>query len=239
MVPSTFQQVIDSMLVGSNFAVAYFDNILIKSKSQKQHVEHVKRVFEKVREYGFKLSEEKCQFFLKKIKYLGQIINKNEWEPDPSRATVVKKNMPTQFVSFGFQKFCKMFTVEHVTMVPYYSRSNEQAECFGDTFKRALRKSNKEVMDEVVLQQIIYSHEVSIIPNLTKTHLSYKGTKHESVSAVPKKGCSKMMEMWFDYLQNWRTAHKEAKQNTNNVHMVLIDAYHLSKRDHLQYIPQF
>ncbi|XP_029639680.1 uncharacterized protein K02A2.6-like [Octopus sinensis] len=56
------------------------------------------------------------------------------------------------------------FMVEHVTTAPNYSRSNRQAECFVDTFKRALRKSIKEVTDVVALQQFLRVYHV--IPNL-------------------------------------------------------------------------
>ncbi|XP_014770047.1 uncharacterized protein K02A2.6-like [Octopus bimaculoides] len=60
-----------------------------------------------------------------------------------------------QFVSYEFKKFHKMFTAEHVTMALYHPRSNGQTECFVDMFKRALRKSNKEIMVEVALEQFL------------------------------------------------------------------------------------
>ena len=47
----------------------------------------------------------------------------------------------TQFTSKEFKVFRKMFEVEHITIAPYYSRSNGQAEWFMDTFKRALKNS--------------------------------------------------------------------------------------------------
>lgn len=61
----------------------------------------------------------------------------------------------TQFVSSEFKKCREMFVVEHVNTVPHHLRSNKQAEGFVITFKRALRKSNKEVMGEMALQQFL------------------------------------------------------------------------------------
>ncbi|XP_052831270.1 uncharacterized protein K02A2.6-like [Octopus bimaculoides] len=115
---SIFQQVMGTMLGDCDFAIAYLDNILIKSESHEQHGEHVKRLFEKIGEYGFNLSE------------------------------------------------VKSFAVEHVTTVPYHLRSNGQAERFVDTFKRILRKSNKEVMDEVDLQKFFRVYRVTPKPNI-------------------------------------------------------------------------
>lgn len=61
----------------------------------------------------------------------------------------------SQFVSFELKKFCKMFTVEHISTEPYHPRSNGQVDCFIDTLKWAQRKSNKKTTDEVDLQQFL------------------------------------------------------------------------------------
>lgn len=91
--PSLFQQIMDTMLADLEFAVAYLDDVLIKSKNTKEHLEHIRAVFKKIEEYGFKVSSEKCDFFMSEIKYLGQIINAKGRRPDPKRAEAIK-NMP-------------------------------------------------------------------------------------------------------------------------------------------------
>ena len=78
--PSLFQQLMDTMLAGLEFA--YLDDILLRSENNEQHTKHIKVVFQKIDEYGFKLSSEKCEFFMKQIKYLGQIIDENRRRPD-------------------------------------------------------------------------------------------------------------------------------------------------------------
>ncbi|XP_014777996.1 uncharacterized protein K02A2.6-like [Octopus bimaculoides] len=78
--------------------------------------------------------------------------------------TIVSDN-GMQFVSFEFKKFCKMFAVEHLTIAPYHPRSNGQVELFVDTFKRALRKSNKEIIAEVALQQFLRVYQLTPNPN--------------------------------------------------------------------------
>ncbi|XP_014775932.1 uncharacterized protein K02A2.6-like [Octopus bimaculoides] len=95
-----FQQIMDAILSDCEFAIPYLDDILIKNNSREQHVEHIKAVFKKMKEYGFTLSKEKCEFFLPQIKYLGQIINKNGRQPDVSRADAII-NIPTTSVSWS------------------------------------------------------------------------------------------------------------------------------------------
>ena len=63
--PVIFQQV-DTMLSGQDFAIAYLDDILIKSKTQEEHTRHVKDFSKKIKEFRFKLSIEKCKLFYQK-----------------------------------------------------------------------------------------------------------------------------------------------------------------------------
>ena len=72
----------DTLLSDLDFAVAYLDDILMNSQNVEQHKEHVHKVFSRIQEYGFKLKESKCDFFMENIKYLGFIIDKDVRKPD-------------------------------------------------------------------------------------------------------------------------------------------------------------
>ena len=71
----------------------------------------------------------------------------------------------TQFTSKEFKGFCKMFVVEHITIAPYYPRSNGQAERFVDTFKRALKTSNGG-STEPALQQFLQVYRLTPNKNM-------------------------------------------------------------------------
>ena len=58
-----FQQVMDTILSGLDFSVAYLDEILMNSKSVVEHKDHVHKVFAKIQDYGFKIKKTKCDFF--------------------------------------------------------------------------------------------------------------------------------------------------------------------------------
>ena len=91
--PSLFQQVMDTMLAGLYFFIVYLDDILIKSENNNQHCDHIKEVFKRINGYGFKLSSEKCEFFMFQIKYLRLIMNAKGRTPDLLRAEAMK-SMP-------------------------------------------------------------------------------------------------------------------------------------------------
>ena len=67
--------------------------IWMTSKTTAEHRNYIINVFEKLQEYGFKVKEAKCDFFLPEIKYLGHIINTDARQPDPERANAIR-NMP-------------------------------------------------------------------------------------------------------------------------------------------------
>ena len=106
--PAIFQEVMDTMLDGLNFAIAYLDNMIIISKSKEQHLEHVRRVFSRIQEFGFKVKKEKCEFFLEEIKYLGHIIDKGGRRPDPDRATAIKKKHASSREHHRIAKFLRL-----------------------------------------------------------------------------------------------------------------------------------
>ena len=64
--PGIFQQIIDMLLNDVDFAIAYLDDILMKSESQEEHTKYVKEVFEKIKQYGLKFSLDKCEFLKSK-----------------------------------------------------------------------------------------------------------------------------------------------------------------------------
>ena len=60
--PSLFQQIMDTMLSNLQYAMAYLYDILIKSENFEEHKSHVREVFKRIEEYGFKVGLEKCEF---------------------------------------------------------------------------------------------------------------------------------------------------------------------------------
>ena len=86
--PSIFKQIMDTMLASLDFAIAYLSDVLIKSENRRQHCENIKNLFERIKEYSFKLSPGKYEFFMSQIKYSGEIIDVNGRCPDPTSQNV-------------------------------------------------------------------------------------------------------------------------------------------------------
>ena len=73
------------------FVVIYLDDITVFSESDKNHCQHLERVFKKCMKFGVSLNPEKSHFALQEGKLLGHIISKEGIIIDPSRVEAIEK----------------------------------------------------------------------------------------------------------------------------------------------------
>ncbi|GBL94205.1 Retrovirus-related Pol polyprotein from transposon 17.6 [Araneus ventricosus] len=70
---ATFQSFIHHVLRGMDFCMPYFDDVLVVSDSDIQHLEHLKQVFQHFEEYSVRLNASKCVLGKSSVKFLGHI----------------------------------------------------------------------------------------------------------------------------------------------------------------------
>jgi hypothetical protein len=73
------------------FMVIYLDDITIFSKSDDEHLQHLKQIFRKCRRYGISLNPKKSQFVMLEGKILGHIILFGGIKIDPRRVDVIQE----------------------------------------------------------------------------------------------------------------------------------------------------
>lgn len=63
--PVTYQRMMEEVLGDYNLKICliYLDDIIIFSRTFEEHVERLCRVFQRIRESGFKLNPQKCHLF--------------------------------------------------------------------------------------------------------------------------------------------------------------------------------
>ena len=90
--PAYFQLLIDKVLMGcSSFAMGYLDDIIIFSKTEEEHLQHLEEIFVRLRKFGLKMKREKCSFFKKHIQYLGHLVSEKGFEPLPEKLESIRK----------------------------------------------------------------------------------------------------------------------------------------------------
>ena len=92
--PAYFQALISKALKGLHiFAVMYLDDIIIFSKDEEGHLEHLRIIFQRLKEAGLKLKRSKCDFMKTQIQYLGHLISSSGIQLLPEKLRSIK-NMP-------------------------------------------------------------------------------------------------------------------------------------------------
>ena len=92
--PAYFQALINKVLEGlHNFAVTYLDDIIIFSKNEEECLEHLRIIFQRLKEAGLKLKRSKHDFMKTQIQYLGHLISSDGIQPLPEKLGSIK-NMP-------------------------------------------------------------------------------------------------------------------------------------------------
>ena len=87
-----FQALISEVLKGlSHFTIAYLDDIIIFSKTEEEHLQHLEIIFQRLREVGLKLKQSKCSFMKLHIEYLGHLISESGIEPMLDKLSAIKE----------------------------------------------------------------------------------------------------------------------------------------------------
>ena len=115
--PAYFQELMTGILKDFDFAIAYFDDIIIFSRTAEEHLSHIRKVFKKLWLAKLSMELSKCHFS-KEIQYLGHILSTKGIHPLPSKAQGIQKmhplTTPKQVCAFlglagYYRKFIKDF----------------------------------------------------------------------------------------------------------------------------------
>ena len=89
--PATFQRLMESCLsdLHLNWCIIYLDDVIVFSRTPEEHITRLEAVFKKISDAGLKLKPSKCEFFRKRIHYLGHIVSNKGIETDPKKIEAI------------------------------------------------------------------------------------------------------------------------------------------------------
>ncbi|WVZ93530.1 hypothetical protein U9M48_039501 [Paspalum notatum var. saurae] len=89
--PAFFMYMMNSVFMNEldKFVVVFIDDILIYSKNEEEHEEHLRIVLTRLREHKLYAKFSKCAFWLKEVSFLGHILSEKGVAVDPSKVECV------------------------------------------------------------------------------------------------------------------------------------------------------
>lgn len=122
--PSTFQRLMERCMGDLNRkeVLVFIDDLIVFSKTLEEHETRLLQVLKRLREFGLKLSPEKCKFCQTSVRYLGHIVSQNGVETDPSKVEALKtwprpKNLKELRSFLGFSGYYRRFVQDYSKIV--------------------------------------------------------------------------------------------------------------------------
>ena len=94
--PVTFQNLMQNCLGELNltYALIYLDDVIVYSKTEEEHLVHLRAILERFMEHGLRLKLSKCNFFHTEISYLGHKVSSAGMELGTEGLKGIAKIMP-------------------------------------------------------------------------------------------------------------------------------------------------
>ena len=113
-IPAEFACFGQQMFGDLDFVEVYFDDIIIFSKSLDLHLDHVRTVLDRFKQYNVRLNPEKCKFFQVETKILGHIVSVDGIAMNPAKIrAIVDLSEPTNIAQvetfIGFVSYYRKF----------------------------------------------------------------------------------------------------------------------------------
>ncbi|GBO24268.1 Retrovirus-related Pol polyprotein from transposon 297 [Araneus ventricosus] len=89
--PAIFERLVETVLRGlsSEACLVYLDDIIIVGRTFEEHLNNLRKVFQRLQKSNLKLSPKKCRFFQKEVTYLGHVISAEGVKTDPGKIKAV------------------------------------------------------------------------------------------------------------------------------------------------------
>ncbi len=115
--PAVFQTLVNDVLrdVVNRFVFVYLDDILIFSQNERDHIQHVRLVLQRLLENRLFAKLEKCEFHAQSVPFLGFILSPEGIRMDPAKVEAVA-NWPTPEDRKAVQRFlgfCQFLQAVH------------------------------------------------------------------------------------------------------------------------------
>jgi hypothetical protein len=158
--PATFQRYINETLREylDDFAVAFVDDILIYSETIEEHIQHVKKVLQRLREAGLQACLSKCEFHQRSTRFLGFIIGTEGVRVDPTKTAVIRDwTQPTTVRGvrsfLGFCGFYRRFVKNYSRIAKPLNRLTEDNTPFewGDACESSFQELKEKLTSAPIL----------------------------------------------------------------------------------------
>nr|GFA84702.1 hypothetical protein [Tanacetum cinerariifolium] len=119
-VPAVFMDLMNQVCKPylDKFMIVFIDDILIYSKDEKEHEEHLKAILELLKKEELYAKFSKCEFWIPKVQFLGHVIDSQGIHVDPAKIEYVPGAAPVAWAPYrlapsGMKDLSEQYEKEH------------------------------------------------------------------------------------------------------------------------------
>ncbi|KAK2427510.1 hypothetical protein QL285_026084 [Trifolium repens] len=163
------------------FVVVFIDDILVYSKNEEEHLEHLRLVLQVLREKRLYANPSKCDFWLEEVNFLGHVISKEGIAVDPAKIdTVLSWKQPqtvTDVRSFvGLAGYYRRFIEGFAKIVAPMTQLTRKDQPFAWTEKCELSFQ--------LLKERLTTSPVLMLPQSDEPYEVYCDASHQGLGCV-------------------------------------------------------
>ena len=87
--PDEYQACMEKIFGDLPFVIVYLDDLLVFSKTEEEHLQHLRIVFQRLEEYDVTLNGKKCHILRKKVDYLGFVLTPEGIKPQEKKIDAI------------------------------------------------------------------------------------------------------------------------------------------------------
>ena len=151
--PPAFQRYINDCLGNLIHKICepYLDDILCYGRTFAEHIDNLRKVLQRLKARGIKLRAEKCNFVKPEVRYLGRLVSKDGYRPDPKDTIALEKfRCPPKNIGelrslLGFLGYYRSFVKDFAkTMKPLYDLLKQEHSYHEVKTKKVKKNCQKE-----------------------------------------------------------------------------------------------
>ena len=212
-----FQRAMEIVFKGliGTICMLYIDDIVVYSKNEDEHVEHLEKMFARLRECNLKLNPKKCVFGLEEVKLLGYIVSANGLKADSDKVAAITRMQAPQNVN-ETRSFLGMTGYYRTCIQDYAHIAEPLVELTCKNIRYEWTSKHQEAFD--LLKKALTTEQVMAHPQTDKPYLLYTDACDYAIGAILCQKDELGVERPIVYLskqlsatqRRWATIEKEA-----------------------------
>ena len=181
--PATFQHLMNSIFQDflDDFVIVYLDDIMIYSKTYEDHLDHLEKVFERLKENKLYAKLKKCEFAKQEVQYLGYIVSQNSIKPEEDKVKAIKdwkqpQNQKDVMSFLGLANFYRKFIDN------FSKRSIALTKLIGKNSKFQWNKDQEDAFQDI--KNALCQAPVLKSPSRNGTFIVHTDASSEAIGAV-------------------------------------------------------